>query len=99
MRDVGSCEPPLLANLQALDADALTAGCTCWTILRRWFPYLTPSTGDYLGEYGEFGEGPGYLRVPYGPVIFTATGQPMVTAGDGARVVVYSTSIGVVSPV
>jgi hypothetical protein len=44
-----------------------------------------PSTGEYLGHYGEYGEGDGFLRVPLDFVINTA-GQAVVNAGDGARI-------------
>lgn len=85
---MGRCEPPLLANLQSLDADAL-GRLHVLDNFEAVVSILDPLNGDYLSEYGEYGEGPGYLRMPY-DLIITATGHPMVTAGDGARIEVYS---------
>ncbi|MDH3903998.1 MAG: NHL repeat-containing protein, partial [Xanthomonadales bacterium] len=84
---MSGCEPPLLANLQALDVDAY-GRLHVLDNFEAVVSILDPLTGDYLGEYGQFGEGPGYLRVPYGLVI-SEMDQPIVTSGDGARVVVY----------
>lgn len=84
---MSGCEPPLLANLQSLDADSL-GRLHVLDNFEAVISILDPLSGDYLGEYGEYGEGPGYLRVPYDLVI-TATGHPIVTSGDGFRLVVY----------
>lgn len=84
---MSGCLPPLLANLQALDVDEL-GRLHVLDNFEAVVSILDPVTGEYLGEYGEYGEGPGYLRVPYGLVV-TETGEAIVTSGDGHRVVVY----------
>ena len=83
----GGCEPPLMINLQALDVDALGR----LHVLDNFCAVVTmldPVTGGYLGEYGEYGEGPGYLRVPLGIVILD-TGESVVTSGDVGRLEVF----------
>lgn len=85
---MGNCLPPRLANLQALAVDFL-GRLHALDNFEAVVSILDPLTGDYLGEYGEFGESPGFLRVPFGLVI-SDTGHSIVTSGDGARIEVYS---------
>jgi len=85
---MGSCLPPRLANLQALDVDSL-GRLHALDNFEAVVSILDPLTGDYLGEYGQFGEGPGFLRVPFGLVVLDS-GQSIVTSGDGDRLEVFS---------
>lgn len=81
------CLPPRLANLQALDVDSL-GRLHALDNFEAVVSMLDPATGDYLGEYGEYGEGPGFLRMPLGLVI-SDMDEPIVTSGDGCRIEVY----------
>jgi len=47
------------------------------------------ATGEFLGSYGEEGSGPGFLKLPRDLVI-TSTGNPVVIAGDGGRIEIFS---------
>lgn len=85
---MGGCLPPRLANLQALDVDSL-GRLHALDNFEAVVSILDPLTGGYLGEYGQFGEGPGFLRVPFGLVILDS-GQSIVTSGDGDRLEVFS---------
>lgn len=84
---MSGCLPPRLANLQALDVDSL-GRLHALDNFEAVVSILDPTSGDYLGEYGEYGDGPGFLRMPLGLVI-SDTDQPIVTSGDGSRIVVY----------
>jgi hypothetical protein len=85
---MGTCLPPWLANLQALDADSL-GRLHALDNFEAVVSILDPLTGDYLGEYGQFGEGPGFLRVPFGLVILES-GHSIVTSGDSDRLEVFA---------
>ena len=41
--------------------------------------------GSYLESYGEYGDGPGFLRVPM-DVLVNGSDSAIVTAGDGDRI-------------
>ena len=84
---MGVCEPPRLANLQALDSDAL-GRLHALDNFETVVSILDPATGTYLGEYGEYGETPGYLWVPFGLVI-SDTGEAWVTSGINDRIEIY----------
>ena len=84
---MGICEPPRLANLQAFDTDSL-GRLHALDNFEAVVSILDPATGDYLGEYGEYGVGPGFLWVPYGLAI-SDTGEAIVTSGVGDRLEVY----------
>ena len=84
---MGFCEPPRLACLQALDTDSL-GRLHALDNFETVVSMLDPSTGDYLGEYGEYGEGPGYLWVPFGLAI-TDTGEAWVSSGINDRIETY----------
>ena len=84
---MGFCEPPRLACLQALDSDAL-GRLHALDNFEAVVSILDPATGTYLGEYGEYGETPGSLWVPYGLVI-SDTGEAWVTSGINDRIEIY----------
>lgn len=84
---MGFCEPPRLANLQALDTDFL-GRLHALDNFEAVVSILDPVSGSYLGEYGEYGEGPGYLWVPYGLVI-SDTGESVVSSGVNDRLEIY----------
>lgn len=82
------CRPPVLANLHSLDIDSL-GRLHALDNFSATVSMFDPVSGAYLGAYGEYGEGPGFLEVPYGLVI-SDTGQSIVTSGDGRRIEIYS---------
>ena len=84
---MGICEPPRLANLQAFDTDSL-GRLHALDNFEAVVSILDPATGDYLGEYGEYGVAPGFLWVPYGLAI-SDTGETIVSSGIGDRLEVY----------
>lgn len=84
---MGTCLPPRLANLQALDTDNL-GRLHALDNFEAVVSILDPATGDYLGEYGQYGVGPGFLWVPFGLVIHDS-GASVVTSGQGIRLEVY----------
>ncbi len=84
---MGRCEPPRLANLQALDTD-LMGRLHALDNYEAVVSLLDPVSGSYLGEYGEYGEGPGFLWVPFGLVI-SDTGESIVSSGVNDRLEVY----------
>ena len=45
--------------------------------------------GTFLGSYGEYGTGAGYLRLPM-DVLISETNTAIVTTGDGDRIEVFS---------
>ena len=50
---------------------------------------LDPQTGAFIGSYGEYGEGAGFLRVPM-DLLVNDLDEAVITAGDGSRVEVLS---------
>ena len=84
---MGGCAPPLLANLQALDVDS-QGRLHALDNFEAVISILDPISGSYLGEYGEYGVGPGFLRVPYGLAIMDDN-RPIVTSGEGDRIVIF----------
>lgn len=84
---MSGCLPPRLANLQALDVDSL-GRLHVLDNFEAVVSILDPASGDFLGEYGEYGEGPGFLRVPFGLVI-KDSGHPVVTSGEADRLEIY----------
>jgi DNA-binding beta-propeller fold protein YncE len=84
---MGTCEPPRLANLQAFDTDSL-GRLHVLDNFEAVVSMLDPVSGSYLGEYGEYGEAPGYLWVPFGLVV-SDTGSSIVTSGINDRLEVY----------
>jgi hypothetical protein len=73
--------------LQAFDTDSL-GRLHALDNFEAVVSILDPATGDYLGEYGEYGVGPGFLWVPYGLAI-SDTGESIVSSGINDRLEVY----------
>ena len=81
------CQPPVFANMHSLDLDSLGR----LHVLDNFEATVTmhdPVTGAYLGQYGEYGDGPGLLRMPMGLVI-TDFDESIVTAGSGNRLEIF----------
>jgi DNA-binding beta-propeller fold protein YncE len=83
----GGCRPPTLKRIQALDSGP-SGRLHILDSFSATVSMIEPSTGGYLGGYGEYGEGAGYLSVPMGLVV-SGAGEPIVTAGDNSRIEVY----------
>ncbi|MDH4019980.1 MAG: NHL repeat-containing protein [Xanthomonadales bacterium] len=82
------CRPPVLANLHSLDIDS-QGRLHALDNFSATVSMFDLASGAYLGAYGEYGEGPGFLGVPLGLAI-SDTDQSIVTSGDGSRIEVYS---------
>lgn len=82
------CRPPVLANLHSLDVDS-QGRLHALDNFSASVSMFDPVSGAYLGVYGSYGEGAGFLAVPYGLVI-SETDQSIVTSGDGHRIEVYT---------
>jgi sugar lactone lactonase YvrE len=83
----GGCRPPALANIQSMDVDP--AGRL--HVLDNFEATITihdPASGAYITKYGEYGEEPGFLKMPMGLVI-SDDGLSFVTSGEDNWIEVY----------
>ena len=87
----GVCEipgAPPFTRLQALDFDSFGR----LHVLDNFGASVlifNPADGAFLGAYGEYGQGAGYLRVPMDALV-SDNGTAIVTSGDGDRIEVYA---------
>ena len=87
----GICEIPGVApftRVQSLDTDSL-GRLHVVDAFAATVSMFDPVTGDYLGSYGGYGEGPGFLLVPK-DVLITGADLSIVIAGDGSRIEFFS---------
>lgn len=90
-RWTGVCEVPgvpAFTRLQALDFDSVGRlhvldNAAASAVM------LDAADGTFLGTYGGYGEGPGFLRVPM-DLLVTEPNTAIVTAGDGERIEVFT---------
>lgn len=81
------CQPPVLANVQSMDVDSLGR----LHVLDNFEAVVTihdPASGAFISQYGEYGEGQGFLKMPMGLVI-SDDDLSIVTAGSDNRIEVY----------
>ena len=78
-----SCTSPPFKRLQALDVDS-QARLHVLDNFGASVMMFDPADGAFLNAYGEYGDGPGFLRVPM-DVMVTGAETAIVTTGDGDR--------------
>jgi hypothetical protein len=87
----GVCEipgAPPFTRLQALDVDS-SGRLHVLDNFAASVLMFDLADGAYLGSYGEYGDGPGFLRVPM-DVLINGSNTAIVTTGDGDRIEVFS---------
>ena len=84
----GECNKPDFTRLQALGADSMGRLHVLDAFAAAVF-VLDASTIEFLGAYGEYGEGPGLLKLP-GDVFISGTNQSIITSGHGNGIEVLS---------
>jgi hypothetical protein len=79
---------PAFGRLKAMDLDALGR---LHVVDNLWGVVLVfdTATGDFEGQYGEYGHDVGQLSLPM-DVLAMHSGQGMVTSGDGDRIEIYA---------
>jgi DNA-binding beta-propeller fold protein YncE len=83
-----SCRPPEFRKLQGLALD--TQGrLHALDNFKALVSILDPETGVFVTSYGEYGEGPGLLRVPL-DIFITHADEAVITAGAGDRIEVFA---------
>ena len=83
------CIAPEFGQLQALSVDSL-GRLHALDLLQGTVLVLDPASGAFIGSYGEYGNGPGFLKIPM-DVLVSSTGKAIVTSGDGSRIVELET--------
>jgi DNA-binding beta-propeller fold protein YncE len=79
-----SCRPPKFVRLQALGFDSL-GRLHALDLFEAVVSVIDPATGALLTSYGEFGTGPGQLRVPM-DLFIDEEDRVILTTGDRARI-------------
>ena len=79
------CIAPEFGQLQALSVDSL-GRLHALDLLQGTVLVLDPANGAFISSYGEYGNGPGFLKIPM-DVLVSSTGKAIVTSGDGSRIV------------
>ena len=79
---------PAFGRLKAMDLDALGR---LHVVDNLWGVVLVfdTATGDFEGQYGEYGHDVGQLSLPM-DVLAMQSGQGLVTSGDGDRIEIYA---------
>ncbi len=80
----GACDKPEFIRLQGLSSDSLGRLHVLDAFAAGVFIFNS-STIEHLGTYGEYGEGPGTLKLP-GDVLTSGTDQSIITSGHGSGI-------------
>ena len=83
------CFAPEFGQLQALSVDA-SGNLHALDLFQGSVLVLNPGTGEFIRGYGEYGNGPGFLKLPM-DVLISSGGQSIVTSGDRSRIEVLTT--------
>ncbi|MBD3647622.1 MAG: 6-bladed beta-propeller, partial [Pseudomonadales bacterium] len=78
------CTSPPFKKLQALEFDSLGRLHVLDNLVAAVMVF-DPSEGTFIGQYGQYGQGEGYLHVPMDIATFGAE-VSVVTTGDGDRI-------------
>lgn len=83
-----SCTSPPFTRVQAMDVDAQGRLHVLDNFAASVMTF-NPADGTFLGSYGEYGTGAGFLRVPM-DVLNTETDKAIVIPGEGDRIEVFT---------
>jgi hypothetical protein len=83
------CLSPEFGQLQALSVDS-QGRLHALDLLQGTILMLDPVSGEFISAYGEYGNGPGFLKLPMDAFV-SSTGETIVTSGDGSRIEVLTT--------
>ena len=83
------CLAPEFGQLQALSVDS-SGNLHALDMSQGSVLVLNPATGAFVRAYGEYGAGPGFLKLPM-DVLVSSSGGAIVTSGDRSRIEVFTT--------
>ena len=83
-----SCTSPPFSRLQAIEFDAM-GKLHVLDNFNASVMTFDPASGSFLGAYGEYGLGTGFLRVPM-DILITDSGQALVIAGEDDRIELFN---------